>query len=69
VLGAKMCALAYPFLYAASQSEETLVKFTELIITELKSVMFLTGSSNISQLPTLRYILTGELADRVTKNE
>jgi isopentenyl-diphosphate delta-isomerase len=69
VLGASMCGLAFPFLKAASESEDALVRFTDLIITELKSVMFLTGTSYISQLPSLRYILTGELADRVIKNE
>lgn len=69
VLGASMCALAYPFLKAASDSEDSLVKFVDMLLTEIKSVMFLTGTSNISQLPALRYILTGELADRVNKNE
>lgn len=68
VLGASMCALAYPFLKAAADSEEALLKFVNFLLTELKSVMFLTGTSYISQLASLRYILTGELADRVNKN-
>ncbi|MDR4510183.1 MAG: type 2 isopentenyl-diphosphate Delta-isomerase [Nitrososphaeraceae archaeon] len=68
VLGASMCALAYPFLKAAADSEEALLEFVNFLFTELKSVMFLTGTSYISQLASLRYILTGELADRVNKN-
>ena len=66
-LGANMCALAYPFLKAASESKESLLKFSEQIITELKGTMFLTGSSNISDLSKSRLILTGELADMVIR--
>lgn len=66
-LGANMCAMAYPFLKAASESKETLFKFSELIINELKGTMFLTGSSNILDLSKSRLILTGELADMVIR--
>ena len=66
-LGANMCAMAYPFLKAASESKETLFKFSELIINELKGTMFLTGSSHISDLSKSRLILTGELADMVIR--
>jgi isopentenyl-diphosphate Delta-isomerase len=66
-LGANMCAMAYPFLKAASESKETLFKFSELIINELKGTMFLTGSSNIFDLSKSRLILTGELADMVIR--
>jgi isopentenyl-diphosphate delta-isomerase len=66
-LGANMCAMAYPFLKAASESKESLFKFSEQIITELKGTMFLTGSSNISDLSKSRLILTGELADMVIR--
>ena len=67
VLGAKMCAMAYPFLKAASQSTDNLFKFADQTVSELKSTMFLTGSKKISDLSRLRYILTGELAERVRK--
>ncbi|HEX7257235.1 MAG TPA: type 2 isopentenyl-diphosphate Delta-isomerase [Nitrososphaeraceae archaeon] len=66
-LGANMCAMAYPFLKVASESKESLFKFSEQIITELKGTMFLTGSSNISDLSKSRLILTGELADMVIR--
>ncbi len=66
-LGANMCAMAYPFLKAASESKETLFKFSELIINELKGTMFLTGSSNVLDLSKSRLILTGELADMVIR--
>ena len=66
-LGANMCAMAFPFLKAASTSKENLFKFSEQIINELKGTMFLTGSSNILDLSKSRLILTGELADMVIK--
>src|SRR5215203_2212023 len=66
-LGANMCAMAYPFLKAASESKESLFKFSEQIINELKGTMFLTGSSNILDLAKSRLILTGELADMVIR--
>lgn len=66
-LGANMCAMAYPFLKAASESKENLFKFSEQIINELKGTMFLTGSSNILDLSKSRLILTGELADMVIR--
>jgi isopentenyl-diphosphate delta-isomerase len=66
-LGANMCAMAFPFLKAASASKENLFKFSEQIINELKGTMFLTGSSNILDLSKSRLILTGELADMVIR--
>lgn len=66
-LGANMCAMAYPFLKAAADSQETLFKFSQQIISELKSTMFLTGSPNILELSKSRLILTGELADMVIR--
>ena len=66
-LGANMCAMAFPFLKAASASKENLFEFSEQIINELKGTMFLTGSSNILDLSKSRLILTGELADMVIR--
>jgi isopentenyl-diphosphate delta-isomerase len=68
-LGANMGAMAYPFLKAASESEESLLTFSNRLIYELKGAMFLTGSSNIIELGKSRLILTGELADMVINNE
>lgn len=67
VLGAEMCAMAYPFLKAASQSTENLFEFADRTLSELKSTMFLTGTMRIPELSKLRYILTDELAERVRK--
>ena len=64
-LGADMCAMAYPFLKAAAQSEASLFNYVNLVLAELKSTMFLLGSKNIEMLKGSRYILTGALAAEV----
>jgi isopentenyl-diphosphate delta-isomerase len=66
VLGASMCAMAYPFLLKAAESKEQLFNFADTVIAELKSTMFLIGAMNLSVLKSLRYILTGPLADQVS---
>jgi isopentenyl-diphosphate Delta-isomerase len=65
VLGASMCAMAYPFLLKAAESKEQLFNFADTVIAELKSTMFLIGAMNLSVLKSSRYILTGPLADQV----
>jgi isopentenyl-diphosphate Delta-isomerase len=64
-LGADMCAMAYPFLVAAAQSLDSLFDYMNLLLTELKSTMFLLGSKNLEMLKRSRYILTGSLAAEV----
>lgn len=66
VLGASMCAMAYPFLLKAAESKEQLFNFADTVIAELKSTMFLIGAMNLSVLKSSRYILTGPLADQVS---
>ena len=66
VLGASMCAMAYPFLLKAAESKEELFNFADTVIAELKSTMFLIGTINLSLLKSSRYILTGPLADQVS---
>jgi isopentenyl-diphosphate delta-isomerase len=66
VLGASMCAMAYPFLLKAAESKEQLFNFADTVIAELKSTMFLIGAINLSLLKSSRYILTGPLADQVS---
>ena len=66
VLGASMCAMAYPFLLKAAESKEQLFNFADTVIAELKSTMFLIGAMNLSMLKSSRYILTGPLADQVS---
>jgi isopentenyl-diphosphate delta-isomerase len=64
-LGADMCAMAYPFLQKAVESKESLFKFADIILAEIRSTMFLIGAENIPALKNSRYILTGALAERV----
>jgi len=64
-LGASMAAMAYPFLKAAAHSKEALFGFTDSVIAELKSTMFLVGAANVQSLAGSRYMLTGALAEEV----
>ncbi len=49
-LGADLGGLAFPFLQAASESETALDELIELLIAEIKTVMFCTGNKNLSEL-------------------
>jgi isopentenyl-diphosphate Delta-isomerase len=49
-LGADLGGLAFPFLQAASESETALDELIELLITEIKTVLFCTGNQNLSAL-------------------
>lgn len=69
ILGANMCAMAFPFLKKASESESELEKFTKLILAELKGTMFLLGSSDIGSLKNTRYILKDKLANMLNNYE
>lgn len=69
VLGADMGAMAYPFLKKASESEENLDEFTQLVIAQLKSTMFLVGSRDIESLKNTRYILKDNLASMLNDYE
>jgi isopentenyl-diphosphate delta-isomerase len=60
-IGADMCAMAYPFLVNAVQSEKHLYEFADTVIAELKSTMFLVGAGTLDSLKRTRCILTGEL--------
>jgi isopentenyl-diphosphate Delta-isomerase len=66
-LGADMCAMAYPFLKAAAQSKDSLFRYMNLILAELKGTMFLLGSRNIEMLRGSKYKITGALADEVNE--
>jgi isopentenyl-diphosphate Delta-isomerase len=62
ILGSNLCAMAFPFLKRAAQSEEELEKFTRLILSEIRSTMFLLGTKDIESLKNTRYILIDKLA-------
>jgi isopentenyl-diphosphate Delta-isomerase len=49
-LGADLAGLAFPFLQAASESEVAVEELIELLITELKTVLFCTGNANLTEL-------------------
>lgn len=66
-LGANMAAMAYPFLKAAAKSKEDLFEFANTALAELQSAMFLVGARNIQALASSRYILTGALAQEVSR--
>jgi isopentenyl-diphosphate Delta-isomerase len=66
VLGANMAAMAFPFLRAAAESNESLFAFADAVLAELKSTMFLVGAKDIGALASSRYILTGTLAHEIS---
>ncbi|MEL6929389.1 MAG: type 2 isopentenyl-diphosphate Delta-isomerase [Cyanobacteria bacterium J06600_6] len=49
-LGADLGGLAFPFLQAASISEAAIDELIELLIAELKTVLFCTGNGDLSEL-------------------
>jgi len=49
-LGADLAGLAYPFLKAASDSEEAVAALADVLIAELKTVLFCTGQATLSGL-------------------
>ena len=49
-LGADLAGLAFPFLQAASESESAIDELIELLIAEIKTVLFCTGNANLNEL-------------------
>lgn len=49
-LGADLAGLAFPFLQAASESESAIDELIELLIAEIKTVLFCTGNANLDEL-------------------
>ena len=49
-LGANVAGLAFPFLKAASQSEEAVAALTDVLLAELKTVLFCTGQATVEGL-------------------
>ena len=69
ILGANVCAMAFPFLKRASKSEEELEKFTQLILSEIRATMFLLGAKDVYSLKNTRYILIDKLANVLSNYE
>lgn len=51
-LGADLAGLALPFLQAANQSEAALAELTDILIAEIKTVLFCTGQADLAGLKT-----------------
>jgi isopentenyl-diphosphate delta-isomerase len=49
-LGADLAGLAWPFLQAAADSQESLDRLAEVLIAELTAVLFCTGNTNLTEL-------------------
>ncbi len=49
-LGADLAGLAWPFLQAASDSEAAVYDLAELLIAEISTAMFCTGSATLADL-------------------
>ena len=49
-LGADLAGLAFPFLRAANQSEEAVAALADVLLAELKTVMFCTGQATVHGL-------------------
>jgi isopentenyl-diphosphate delta-isomerase len=65
-LGADVCAMARPFLMEAAKNwKQGVLSLIEKVSMELRLSMFLTGSSNLSELRKARKVIKGELADWV----
>ena len=49
-LGADLAGLAFPFLQAASESQAAIDELIELLLAEIRTVLFCTGNSNLTDL-------------------
>jgi isopentenyl-diphosphate Delta-isomerase len=49
-LGADLAGLAFPFLQAANRSSEVLEELVQVLIAEIKTVLFCTGNKTLSEL-------------------
>ncbi len=56
-LGADLAGLAFPFLQAASQSPEALEELVQLLLAEIRIVLFCTGNGSIKQFQQSQCLL------------
>ena len=66
-LGADMAGMALTLLPSALEGKDALFERIETIFGELKTAMFLTGATNISELAHVRYYLTGTVREMTNK--
>jgi isopentenyl-diphosphate delta-isomerase len=56
-LGADLAGLAWPFLQAAHDSEESLYELVDVLIAEISTVLFCTGQTTLSDLKAANCLL------------
>lgn len=66
-LGADLAGMALTLLPSALEGKDALFERIETICGELKTAMFLTGATNISELANVRYYLTGTVREMTNK--
>ncbi len=59
-LGADLAGLAFPFLQAASNSPQALDELVQLLISEIKTVLFCTGNANLTELQASKALEKGK---------
>jgi isopentenyl-diphosphate delta-isomerase len=66
-IGADISALAQPFLKRAYNNSKEVESYIEILISELKSSMFLTGCKNIKDLKNSEYVILPPLSTWLEK--
>ncbi len=68
-LGARAGGLAKPFLSPAGQSADAVVELLEDLLLELKTAMFVTGSSSVPELQDAEYVVLGRTKSYLEQRE
>jgi len=66
-LGAEAAGLALPLLKYAVKGAKHTIRFLQVIIEELKTAMFLTGSRNLAELKKAPVVISGETLNWLSK--
>jgi isopentenyl-diphosphate delta-isomerase len=66
-LGAEAAGLALPLLKHAIKGAKQTIEFLEIIIEQLKTAMFLTGSRNLTELKKTPVVISGETLNWLSK--
>ncbi len=69
VLGADFVGMAKPFLKPAMESIDSIKKFLNLFLDELRTALFLTGSRNISELRNSKFVVLSPLKDWIEQRK
>lgn len=69
VLGADFVGMAKPFLKPAIEGTNSIKKFLNLFLDELRIALFLTGSKNISELRNASFVILSPLKDWIKQRK